>query len=300
MASSRKFSVHRSSAGNSDVFERATMWIAEMHPLPLVQGIVFRLALDDKGCRLLQLVLEKADSATRKELIAELHGHVREAFDSPHANHVLQRAIELMPPMLVQFILDELASSLDLSSVIQHRFGCRLLERMLEHFTACSSSRSTLELFFANGSFGDLTAHCYHVYGTHVMQHLIEHGTHEQQVLVCSGLRSELRKAAMDEFAVGVLDKALTYLPHRDQQSLAQELLHHEGLLPRMAMCWRAQPAAEQVLRIVQGVMLSTALTQIDAHQQTLRRSKGGRTLLKLASRKGCAQHTSKDFQDHC
>jgi len=283
---SREFSIQPPQT-TGDVFERATSMVEQVSPLSLVQGIVLPLALDGKGCRLLQVVLEEADSASCKELVSELRGHVREALDSPHANHVLQRVIELVPPRSVQFILDELASSWDMSAVVQHRFGCRLLERMFEHFTACPSAASTLDFFLANGAFGDLKGHCYHMFGTHVMQHMMEYGSYEQQLLVCNALRSDLRKAALDEFAVGVLDKALTYLPLMDQQVLAQEILQQQGLLPRMAMCWRGQPAAERVIRIVEGAALSDALSQIGSHQQALRRSKGGRTLLTMANKRG-------------
>lgn len=274
-------------ANVGDAFERASSLVTLVPPLALVQGIVVPLALDGRGCRLLQLVLEEADASSRKELIVELHGHVREALDSPHANHVLQRVIELVPPRTVQFILDELASCWNMSSVVQHRFGCRLLERIFEHFTGCNDARSSLDFFLVNGAFGDLEAHCYHMYGTHVMQHLMEYGTYEQQLLVCSCLRDDLRKAARDEFAVGVLDKALTYLPLQDRQSLARCILEQEGLLPHMAMCWRGQPAAEQVLRIAEGEVLTEALNQLTAHQHALRKSKGGRTVLAMANKKG-------------
>jgi len=272
--------------GNLDAFERASLLLPYISPLFLVQGIVVPLALDARGCRLLQLALEKADNHARRELVAEFRGHVREALDSPHANHVLQRVIELLPPNTVLFILNELASSWDMSSVVQHRFGCRLLERMMEHFTACENARSTLDFYLVNGAFGDLTSHCFHMFGTHFMQHLLEYGTYEKQMLVRNALCLDLRKAALDEFAVGVLDNALTYLPLADQQALAQEVIAQDGLLPRMAMCWRGQPAAERVLRIVCGQTLFDAVKQILANEQPLKRSKGGRTLLTMASKK--------------
>lgn len=235
---------------------------------------------------MLQFALEIADSVEQKELIDEFRGHVREALDSPHANHVLQRAIELVPPHAVQFILDELAGSWDMSSIVQHRFGCRLMERILEHFTACPSARSALDFFLANGAFGDLSAHCHHMFGTHVMQHLMEYGSYEQQLMVCAGLRADLQKAASNEFAVGVLDKALTYLPVADQQVLAREILQRDGLLVRMAMCWRGQPAAERVVRVVEGVLLSDALDQLVGAEQALKKSKGGRSVLALATKR--------------
>lgn len=222
----------------------------------------------------------------RKSLVSELRGHVLDALESPHANHVLQRVVELMPPASTSFILDELAANWDMSQVVQHKFGCRLLERIFEHFTACPRTNEALEFFLSNGAFGDLSEHCSHMFGTHVMQHLMEYGTYTQQCLVSSALWHDLRKAALDEYAVGVLDKALTFLPREDQQALAAAILELDGLLPRMAMSWRGQPAAERLLRIAEGSMLSDALRQIAENQQCLKRSKGGRAVLALAARK--------------
>eukprot|EP00971_Amphidinium_carterae_P105131 2081611-Amphidinium_carterae.1 len=62
--------------------------LARMH------GMFWRLATDEHGCRLVQLAIGAAKGAERAALCEELHGHVREAMGSPHANYVLQKVVE--------------------------------------------------------------------------------------------------------------------------------------------------------------------------------------------------------------
>merc|ERR1712118_57285 len=105
---------------------------------------------------------------------------------------------------------DELMRTWDLASVVQHKFGCRLLERVFEHFTASPEASQDLTFYLSSGLFGDVAAHCFHIFGTHVMQHVLEYGTAEQQ---------SLAKSLVD-----------------------QQVFH------KMALSWRGQSAAERVL----------------------------------------------------
>lgn len=273
------------SSGDGDAFDRASNLLDKVPPGKLVQGMVVSLALDSRGCRLLQDALETCDSFARRELMMEFKGHVRKALESPHANHVLQRAVELMPPTATRFLLDELMRTWDLASVVQHKFGCRLLERVFEHFTASAEASQDLTFYLSSGLCGDVAAHCFHIFGTHVMQHVLEYGTAEQQCVVWQALRGDLRRAATDEYAVGVLDKALTFLPRSEQQSLVKCLLEQQ-VFHNMALSWRGQSAAERLLRIAEGPLLTAALAQLEAHHSALRRSKSGRSILALAARR--------------
>jgi hypothetical protein len=275
----------RLGVGDGDALCRASSLLGKVPPGRLAQGMVVMLALDGRGCRLLQDTMDICDSFSRRKLLLEFKGRVREALESPHANHVLQRAVELMTPAATRFLLDELMHTWDLASVVQHKFGCRLLERVFEHFTASLEASQDLTFYLSSGLFGDVAAHCFHSFGTHVMQHVLEYGTAEHQCVVLQALRGNLRRAAMDEYAVGVLDKALTFLPHSEQQSLAQCLVEQE-VFHSMALSWRGQSAAERLLSIAAGPLLAAVLAQLEAHRGSLRRSKSGRSILALAARK--------------
>lgn len=86
--------------------------------------------------------------------------------------------------------------------------------------------------------------HCYHAFATFIMQHLMEHGTHEHQRAIVASVSQELERAALDSHASGVLDKAFCFLPADEQLVLASKILERDGLLGRMVVAGR--PAAER------------------------------------------------------
>merc|ERR1712151_1490082 len=83
-----------------------------------VRGRVVKLAFDALGCRVVQLALEVVDRLTASGLAMELRGQVRQAIGSAHANYVVQKVVETQPTSV---------------AVTRHRYGCRILCRLLEH-----------------------------------------------------------------------------------------------------------------------------------------------------------------------
>lgn len=260
--------------------------IAELMPLMpsavVVQGLVVHLSMDQDGCRLLQSALESGDGAERAAMAMEFYGHVCDALESPHAHHVLQRIVELMPPSSVSFILRELQNKWSPAFVARHRFGCRVLERVIEHFPACPNAGAELA-YFLESILQDAASHCYHSFATFVMQHILEYGSVEQQRAIVSSLRSDLWHAALDMHAVGALDKALSFQPFEDQVALASAILDSEGLLTRMALTRKGLPVARRLLRVVDGANLEQARRQLSGDAAKLARSKGGKALLSAA-----------------
>jgi hypothetical protein len=260
--------------------------IADLMPLMpsavVVQGLVVQLSMDQDGCRLLQSALETGDGAERAAMSMEFYGHVCDALESPHAHHVLQRIIELMPPSSVSFILHELQYKWTPTFVARHRFGCRVLERVIEHFPACPHAGAELA-YFLEGILQDAAPHCYHSFSTFVMQHILEYGSTEQQRAIVSSLCSDLWRAALDMHAVGCLDKALSFQPFEDQVALASAILDSEGLLTRMALTRKGLPVARRLLRVIDGANLEQARRQLSGDAAKLARSKGGKALLSAA-----------------
>jgi len=207
---------------------------------------------------------------------------VCDALESPHAHHVLQRIIELMPPSSVSFILRELQSKWSPAFVARHRFGCRVLERVIEHFPACPHAGAELA-YFLESILQDAATHCYHSFATFVMQHILEYGSMDQQRAIVNSLCCDLWRAALDMHAVGALDKALSFQPFEDQVALASAILDSEGLLTRMALTRKGLPVARRLLRVIDGANLEQARRQLSGDAAKLARSKGGKALLSAA-----------------
>jgi hypothetical protein len=257
--------------------------LMEMMPSAVVvQGVVVQLSMDQDGCRLLQSALETGDGAERAAMSMEFYGHVCDALESPHAHHVLQRIVELMPPSSVIFILRELQYKWSPTFVARHRFGCRVLERVIEHFPACPHAGAELA-YFLEGILQDAAPHCYHSFSTFVLQHILEYGSVDQQRAIVGSLCSDLWRAALDMHAVGCLDKALSFQPFEDQVALASAILDEEGLLTRMALTRKGLPVARRLLRVIDGANLEQARRQLSGDAAKLARSKGGKALLSAA-----------------
>ena len=76
----------------------------------LLQQVIqdaWTLAGSKHGTRVVQAALDVADYAEKQSLAGALQGRVWMALKSPHANHVLQKIVALMPPEKIQFVIDE-------------------------------------------------------------------------------------------------------------------------------------------------------------------------------------------------
>ena len=59
-----------------------------------------------------------------------------------NGNHVIQKCIECVPPDLIQFIVDGFSGKV--YSLASHPYGCRVIQRILEH---CISPETVCFIF---------------------------------------------------------------------------------------------------------------------------------------------------------
>merc|ERR1712232_795218 len=95
-----------------------------------LQGQVWMPASRDKqSSRDVQKALDDAESDdVRVTLATELCTHVLDALECPHANHVLQKILSVLPPSECQFIIDELVQSgvKAVRRAARSKYGCRI------------------------------------------------------------------------------------------------------------------------------------------------------------------------------
>ena len=114
------------------------------------------------------------------EMSEALVGCVRSCTLSLHANFVVQKFIELMPPHDFQFIIDELIDG-NVMAVAKHNTGCRVMERLIGH-----SHDEQLDMIL--DAISDRVAELsIHKYGNFVVQHILEHGrtAHIDKITTC-------------------------------------------------------------------------------------------------------------------
>lgn len=213
-----------------------------------VAGHVWKLAKEADGCRQVQAVLENCDYEEQVRLAWELKGHVWEALRCPHANHVVQKCIVLLRPEASQFILDELLSRRGNAAVAQaakHRFGCRIVERLLEKCTT-SQVRPMVDSIIA-----DAVSLATHPYGNYVVQHVVEYGVTDQQCRLSEVLADHVCALCPDTYAGAVITKALSNVPTEARLLISRAILATPGLLASMARTRHGLGAARILVQLV-------------------------------------------------
>lgn len=183
-----------------------------------IRGQVLPLALEPAGCRLIQHAIETLSHEFTKELVAELHGRVLEAIESPHANYVIQKVVEWMPPAERSFVISELRFGA--AKMARHRNGCRILCRLLEHYEREHSACGEL----IDEVLAEVETLCCHPYGHHVLEWVLEYGRVEQRHRICSALLSNLMNIAQDRHGSFVVQAALKACSPEDVHDLREFL----------------------------------------------------------------------------
>jgi len=220
---------------------------------------VWLLSQDAEGTFEVQKAL--ADSINDEEravLAAELRGHVIEATQCPHANHVLRKVITSMSPPCLNFIVAELLSQgpqivLELA---RHRYGCRILEGLLTHcpFEQVSGLVEAL--------WPEAAALCMHMYGNFVMQQLLEHAPSTLRSQLFQVIHAKLVAMGLNFYGSTVLVKAMSYGNDREKLSLSRAILSVNGLLSAIAKSRHGKAILELVLDSLEDAEKHAAMEQ--------------------------------------
>jgi hypothetical protein len=208
-----------------------------------VRGSVRALAFDAAGCRVLQTLIEKANQQATAILVTELHGSVRRAISSPHANYVIQKIIQMLPARLSRFVSQELKGSGVETS--RHRYGCRIVCRLVEHSSEDSATGELIAEILCESS--EL---CRHDFGHYVLEAVLEHGISEQKQRIAVSLEAEAVQHASDRSAAYIIEAALQHCAPADQARLASLFLKQPESLVSLAEAKSSCHVVRALLRI--------------------------------------------------
>lgn len=246
---------------------------------------IWELSKDRAGCRVVQDAFEAGPDKERLRLAVQLKGHVWEALRCPNANYVVQKCITTTRPGDSQFIIDELlqGTHVDAASgppwVARHRYGCRVVERLLEH---CSAAQAKPLI---DSILTESIQLCAHPYGNYVMQHILEHGSPEHKHIICrllEPLAKTLGGGSLQgsEYVCAVFGKALTHGSPEDRARLARSVILVPCLLTDMASTRHGHVTAKLVLQAADCEHLEMARSQLTAKSDFLRQSRYGRFVI--------------------
>lgn len=195
----------------------------------VMEGNIFRLSLQMYGCRVIQKAVEHISLEQQSLIVAELEPRILECVRDSNGNHVVQRLIEKVPSDRLSFVASFQGNVYDLS---RHPYGCRVLQRCLEHLPE-EQTRTLVDELHQNAV--DLMKD---QFGNYVIQFLVEHGQARDRALIVSNLQGKLLPMSRHKFASNVCEKALICADPQTRRALIDEMLAiaPETITPIMTM----------------------------------------------------------------
>jgi Pumilio-family RNA binding repeat len=166
----------------------------------LMQGRVPAMTTNMYGCRVVQKAIEHLLAEQQAMLVGELNKqeNIEDYINDQHANHVLQKCIEVVPTSVIQFIYKQLWGHIP--SWSHHNFGCRIVQRILEQRDKDIRARALGELRSEGEKLIPST------YGNYVAQHIIAHGDEDSRLWMKNLVLKDIRGYGRNKFASNVVE----------------------------------------------------------------------------------------------
>eukprot|EP00747_Dinoflagellata_sp_TGD_P182059 gnl/TRDRNA2_/TRDRNA2_36127_c1_seq1.p1 gnl/TRDRNA2_/TRDRNA2_36127_c1~~gnl/TRDRNA2_/TRDRNA2_36127_c1_seq1.p1 ORF type:complete len:508 (-),score=93.68 gnl/TRDRNA2_/TRDRNA2_36127_c1_seq1:49-1572(-) len=196
---------------------------------------VWELAKLNLGTRIVQAVFKRASDCERTALAYLVKGHVKEAASHPHANHFAQQIIEGVGSAKILFFLEELQEAGVPVFMAKNNFGCRVLQRLLEHFAPETVETLASTLLEDEHIVFSLLIH---KYGNFVMQGLLEHCPHARDAIGRAILRGDPKKLENDviwfcrhRYTSHIVEKALRLCCEEHVKIIVEKVMCNKDIL---------------------------------------------------------------------
>jgi hypothetical protein len=250
-----------------EVEEKKPLHLAELIHTPFNAACaslgvdVWRLSQDAKGCRDVQKALAECDSDEKRLAMAsQLKGHVMDAVRCPHANHVLRKIVETLPPKCYSFIIDEILEHglVGVKEVAMHRYGCRIMEELLR---VCHSTQVTemTELLLVESE-----ALCTHMYGNFVMKSVLKCALPRQRQKLVKSIMDNLVLIGTSFYACAVLAEVLQG-DKVEGQFLAHMILSVKGLLSAIVKNKHGRSVLEVMMAVLEDDQRRVLVNELQA-----------------------------------
>jgi len=186
---------------------------------------------------------------------------VNQAAQSPHANYILQKFIELVPSEQLQFVVAEVQD--DILYVARHRFGCRIVQRLLEHCKPWQTEQ------LISKALADVALLCRHQYGNFILQHILQYGSKSHRSAVADIILVDILRLSNHRLATHIVRCALKNCSPEDVQRLTRAVLQDEGELYNLS---RREYGSFVVQDVHRATKLLENMTEEDAQKEYDRR----------------------------
>jgi len=189
----------------------------------LIESALAHARKDEIESRAMQVALEtleeKGQSDDARDLAWGLKTHVEEAYKCKNANFLIEKIIIQMPGETANFVIEELLPTA--VEAARHRYGCRILCRILEHMRGDKKSQLVENILI------DVKSLIRHNFGFHVIEHIVEFGSQKQQSIVAEALLAELPDGAKYRNASYLIEKVLKFCSDDVQHKIIHKVQQH-------------------------------------------------------------------------
>jgi mRNA-binding protein PUF3 len=161
-------------------------------------------------------------------LVRELEKDVIRCVKDQNGNHVIQKVIERVPPEHLDQTIQAFKGQVGFLAT--HTYGCRVIQRLLEHCEEPARSSILEELHYEGAKLIP------DQYGNYVTQHIIEHGRQEDRAKITALIKNELAFFSKHKFASNVVEKCLVYGTDEQRREIMLKTLEDDERGERVLM----------------------------------------------------------------
>ena len=118
-----------------------------------------------------------------------------------NGNHVVQKAIERVPQEHIQFVVDAVIGQVQ--SLAVHNYGCRVIQRLLEHTNDATQHVILQELHTCTYTL------ILDPYGNYVVQHIISNGKPEDRAKVIDVVAAHVMTFSKNKCGSNVVERCM-------------------------------------------------------------------------------------------
>ena len=180
------------------------------------------MAHNNYGCRVVQKVLDVVSYKTHSTLIEGFGDRdaILELCTHNNGNHVIQKVCERVKRPAVQPVLDAIEGNAHMLS--RHQYGCRVIQRVIEHGDF-AMQRAVIDELYRENVMEDLILD---QYGNYVAQEIIKHAPAADKAIMTEKVIHKLPMCGTSKFATHVVEACLGDVAAKAHPELRTRLLH--------------------------------------------------------------------------
>uniref|UniRef100_A0A3P8QWP1 PUM-HD domain-containing protein n=1 Tax=Astatotilapia calliptera TaxID=8154 RepID=A0A3P8QWP1_ASTCA len=263
--------------------------------------IVFLIVPCFLQSRFIQQKLERATPAERQMVFGEILQAAYQLMTDVFGNYVIQKFFEVWNSGIynIFFMLSQFGSVFVLST---HPYGCRVIQRILEHCTQEQTLPILEELHQHSEQLGqkyqgvslEMTPKTYYTvsrdalfkdqYGNYVIQHVLEHGRPEDKSKIVAEVRGKVLVLSQHKFASNVVEKCVIHSSRAERALLIDEVCcqkdgPHSALYTMMKDQY-ANYVVQRMIDMAEPAQRKIIMHKIRPHIATLRKYTYGKHIL--------------------